>query len=293
MTAVVRYLIVGCGYAGTRVAKTLVARGPVVGITSRAESAASLDRQGIDGIAWDLDDPAAPVPRLLTLPSAVLYFAPPPPTGVTDPRLANFLAKLTVLPTRILYISTTGVYGDTGDTVADEDAPLRPGTDRARRRVDAEEQIRRWGSAQRVPWTIFRVPAIYGPGRLPTERLKRGEPMIRHSEAPPSSRVHVDDLVAACLLAIAAPQAKNRVYNVTDGNSTTMTEYFERVATLCGLPPPTLVGRDEAEQRVSPEFWSFLRETRRVDNRRLRDELGFAPRFHDLRLGILASLPAP
>lgn len=293
MTAVARYLIVGCGYVGRRVAKSLVARGPVVGITSSLESAAALDRQGIDGIAWDLDDPESPVPRLLSLPAAVFYFAPPPSSGTTDPRLALFLARLQSLPTRLLYLSTTGVYGDTGDTVADEDAPLKPTTDRARRRVDAERQVREWGATHRVPWTIFRVPAIYGPGRLPTDRLKRGEPMIRHSEAPPSSRVHVDDLVAACLLAIAAPQAKNRVYNVSDGNSTNMTEYFERVATLCGLPPPSLVGRQEAEALVSPEFWSFIKDTRRIDARRIRDELGFVPRFSDLRLGILASLPAP
>lgn len=293
MTGVVRYLIVGCGYLGCRVAKALVARGPVVGVTSRSESAAALDRQGIDGFAWNLDDEGAPVPRLLSLPAAVLYFAPPPPAGTTDPRLERFLRKAPALPTRLLYVSTTGVYGHADGATVTEDSQLQPGTDRARRRVDAEQQVMIWGAANRVPWTILRVPAIYGPGRLPTERLKRGEPMIRHSEAPPSARVHVDDLVAAVLLSLAAPQAKNRIYNVTDGNSTTMTEYFERVATLSGLPAPSLVDREEAERRVSPEFWSYLRESRQVDSRRIREELGFTPRFTDLRLGILASLPAP
>ena len=292
MTGVVRYLIVGCGYVGTRLAKSLLARGPVVGITGRPETAAALDRAGIDGFAWNLDDDAAAPPRILSMPAAVFYLAPPQPNGVHDERLARFLARLTTLPSRFVYVSTTGVYGDTGGAAVAEDAPLNPSNDRAARRVDAEHQIRQWGAAQQVPWTILRVPAIYGPGRLPTERLKRGEPMIRHSEAPPSSRIHVDDLVAACLLAVTAPQAKNRIYNVTDGNSTSMTEYFERVATLVGLPPPELVSREHAAQ-VLPELWTWLRDSRRIDSQRIRDELGFSPRFTDLRLGILSSLPAP
>jgi len=293
MTGVVRYLIVGCGYVGSRLAKSLLARGPVVGFTSRSESAAALDRAGIDGFAWNLDDDAATAPRILSMPAAIFYLAPPQPSGTQDQRLARFLARLSALPSRFVYVSTTGVYGDTGGAAVSEDAPLNPTNERAARRVDAENQIRRWGVAQQVPWTILRVPAIYGPGRLPTERLKRGEPMIRHSEAPPSSRIHVDDLVAACLLAVSAPQAKNRIYNVTDGNSTSMTEYFERVATLVGLPPPELVSREHAAQVLSPELWSWLRDSRRIDSQRIRDELGFSPRFTDLRLGILSSLPAP
>jgi nucleoside-diphosphate-sugar epimerase len=293
MSGVARYLVVGCGYVGTRLAKALLARGPVIGVASRPESAAALDRQGIDGYAWDLDDEASTPARLVSTPATIFYLVPPQPSGTTDERLARFLRRLTVTPNRILYMSTTGVYGDTGGEPVAEDAPLKPGSDRARRRVDAEAQLMRFGVEHRVPWTILRVPGIYGPGRLPTERLRRGEPMIRHSEAPPSSRIHVDDLVAACLLAIAAPQAKNRIYNVADGNATTMTEYFERVATLAGLPPPTLISRERAEQVLSPELWSFVRESRRIDAQRIREELGFAPRFSDLRLGILSSLPAP
>ncbi len=293
MTGVVRYLIVGCGYVGTRLAKSLLSRGPVVGFTGHPASAAALDRAGIDGFAWDLDDDTATPPRLLSMPAAIFYLAPPQPSGVHDERLARFLAQLTALPSRFIYLSTTGVYGDTGGNAVAEDAPLNPSNDRAARRVDAENQVRQWGAAHQVPWTILRVPAIYGPGRLPTERIKRGEPMIRHSEAPPSSRIHVDDLVAACLLAVAAPQAKNRIYNVTDGNSTSMTEYFERVATLVGLPPPELVSREHAAEVLPPELWSWLRDSRRIDSQRIRDELGFSPRFTDLRLGILSSLPAP
>jgi nucleoside-diphosphate-sugar epimerase len=292
MNATPRYLVAGCGYVGKRLARALLSRGPVVGLTRSEASAAELDTQGIDAVSWDLDSAEAPVPRGLGTATVIYYLIAPPPGGTTDPRVKRFLAKLPTQPARIVYLSTTGVYGNTGGALVAEDAPLNPATERAMRRVDAERAVRDWCERQGVGWTILRVPGIYGPGRLPLERLKRREPMIRHSEAGYSSRIHVDDLVAACLLAGSAPRAVERIYNVTDGNPTSMTEYFERVATLTGLPPPALVSRAEAEQVLSPGLMSYLAESRRVDSSRIRDELGFAPRFKDLRLGILSSLPA-
>ena len=293
MVTTARYLVAGCGYVGARLARTLLARGPVVALTRAGGSCDALEAQGIDAIAWNLDDPDAPVPRRLGTPSVIFYLVPPPGSGTTDPRIKRFLARLPAPPARLLYVSTTGVYGDAGGALVNEDSPLNPGSDRALRRIDAETAVRGWCERQGVGWTILRVPGIYGPGRLPIERLKRGEPMIRHSEAGYSSRIHVDDLVAACLLAATVPQAVDRTYNVTDGNPASMTEYFERVATLTGLPPPPLVTRAEAESVLSPGLLSYLAESRRVDSSRIREEIGFAPRFKDLRLGILSSLPAP
>jgi nucleoside-diphosphate-sugar epimerase len=293
MNVTARYLVAGCGYVGTRLARALLPRGPVIGVTRSEASALALDAQGIDAVSWDLDSADAPVPRGIGTPSVVYYLVAPPASGTTDPRIKRFLAKLPTPPARVVYLSTTGVYGDTGGELVGEDAPLKPGTERAARRVDAEHSVRQWCERQGVGWTILRVPGIYGPGRLPLERLKRREPMIRHSEAGYSSRIHVDDLVAACLLAGSAPRAVERIYNVTDGHPTSMTEYFERVALLTGLPAPALVSRAEAERVLSPGMMSFLAESRRVDSRRIQEELGFAPRFKDLRLGILSSLPAP
>ena len=293
MATTARYLVAGCGYVGTRLARALLSRGPVVALTRAGASCEALEAQGIDAIAWNLDDPEAPVPRRLGTPSVVFYLVPPPASGTTDPRIKRFLARLPAAPARLLYVSTTGVYGDTGGALVNEDSPLNPGSERAQRRVDAETTVRGWCEHQGVGWTILRVPGIYGPGRLPIERLKRGEPMIRHSEAGYSSRIHVDDLVAACLLAATVPRAVDRLYNVTDGNPASMTEYFERVATLTGLPPPPLVTRAEAQTVLSPGLLAYLAESRRVDSSRIREEIGFAPRFKDLRLGILSSLPAP
>lgn len=292
MATTARYLVAGCGYVGVRLARNLLPRGPLVGMTRSEASAEQLDSQGIDAVVWDLDVAEPSLPRGFGTPSVVFYLVPPPTTGVTDPRLKRFLALLPAPPARIVYVSTTGVYGNTGADLIDETTPVNPGTDRARRRVDAERTLTQWCERQGVAWTILRAPGIYGPGRLPIERLKRGEPMIKHSEAGFSSRIHVDDLVAALALASSASRAVERIYNVTDGNSATMTEYFERVATLTGLPPPVLVSRADAEKSVSPSLWSYLAESRRIDSRRIRDELGFAPRFKDLRLGILSSLPA-
>lgn len=293
MASTARYLVAGCGYVGTRLARGLLPRGPVVGMTRTEASAEQLDAQGVDAVVWDLDAADASVPRGFGTPSVVFYLIPPPSHGVLDPRLKRFLARLPAPPARIVYISTTGVYGDTGGELIDESAPLNPSTDRARRRVDAEQNLMQWCERQGVGWTIVRTPGIYGPGRLPIERLKRREPMIRHSEAGYSSRIHVDDLVGALVLVSSAPRAVERVYNVSDGNQVSMTEYFERVAALTGLPAPALVTRAEAEKAISPGLWTYLAESRRVDSRRIRDELGFAPRFKDLRLGILSSLPAP
>jgi nucleoside-diphosphate-sugar epimerase len=292
MAMTARYLVAGCGYVGARLARGLLPRGPVVAMTRSEASAEQLDAQGIDAVVWDLDVADAAVPRGFGTPSVVFYLVPPPSAGIADPRLKRFLARLPAPPARIVYVSTTGVYGNTGATLIDETTPVNPSTDRARRRVDAEHNLTQWCERQGVGWTIVRTPGIYGPGRLPIERLKRGEPLIRHSEAGFSSRIHVDDLVGALLLASSAPQAVERIYNVSDGNPASMTEYFERVANLTGLPPPTLMSRADAEKAVSPGLWSYLSESRRIDSKRIREELGFAPRFKDLRLGILSSLPA-
>jgi nucleoside-diphosphate-sugar epimerase len=293
MATTARYLVAGCGYVGTRLARALLPRGPAVGMTRTEASAEQLDAQGIDAVVWDLDAADAPVPRGFGTPSVVFYLIPPPAHGVLDPRLKRFLARLPAPPARVVYVSTTGVYGDTGGALIDENTPLNPTTDRARRRVDAEQSLVQWCERQGVGWTVVRTPGIYGPGRLPIERLKRREPMIRHSEAGFASRIHVDDLVGALVLVSSAPRAVERIYNVSDGNQVSMTEYFERVAALTGLPGPELIPRAEAEKAISPGLWSYLAESRRVDSSRIRDELGFAPRFKDLRLGILSSLPAP
>ncbi len=280
--------IVGCGYTGLRLARRWLAQGaPVIGYAARAQSLRDIEAAGAASVALDLD--AEPPP--IDLDRQLVYYAVPPPAGVSgDPRLERFLSKLGGTPRRIVYLSTTGVYGDHAGAWVDEDTPPRPLSARAARRAAAEVALRAWADGRAVSWCILRVAGIYGPGRLPLARLRRGEPAIAPQEATPTNRIQVEDLVTACVAAGSSARADGRIYNVTDGSDDSLTAYLQRVALIGGLPPPPLISRAEAARTFPESAWSFLRESRRVDNRRMREELGVALAFHDLDEGIRASL---
>lgn len=283
-------LIVGCGYTGRRLARRLQP-GWRVSATARSDAAAAaLDAAGIRAVRADLDGPLASRALEPAADGAALaYLAPPPDGGSDDPRLARFLAALgAARPAVLLYMSTTGVYGDTRGDAVSEDSPLTPASDRARRRVAAEAAARGWCAARGVRCVVLRVPGIYGPGRLPLERLERGEPALRPEDAGPGNRIHVDDLVSACVAALERPV--HGAFNVTDGNPATTTGFLQRTAAIAGLPAPPLVALADAPGRISAGMLAFLRESRRVDNRRMLDELGVELRYASLDDGIAASL---
>jgi len=282
-------LIVGCGYVGRRVAALHLARGePVVGLVRGAASAQALERDGIAAIGTDLDGSPADLP---TRGERVYYFAPPPESGTTDPRLAAFLAGLarSGQPRRIVYIGTTGIYGDCHGEWVDESRPANPSVDRAHRRWDAECRLRDWSATTGGELVVLRVAGIYGPGRLPLERLRRGLPMVPEDEAPWTNRIHADDLAAVCVAAMdRAPSGA--VYNVSDGHPGNMADYFNRVADLAGLPRPPVIRLADADGRLSEGLLSYLRESRRLDNRRMLHELGVALRYPTLYAGLPACL---
>jgi nucleoside-diphosphate-sugar epimerase len=280
--------IVGCGYSGLRLAQRL--KNPGVRIRGFASSASTLARIAaaeVEPVPIDLDVPPASVDFG---GECVYYCVPPAPVGERDARLECLLERSSGEPRRIVYMSTTGVYGDQRGESVDEETPPSPQSDRAIRRLAAETTLRRWAEARDVSWCILRIPGIYGPGRLPLERLRRGDPAIDPREASPGNRIHVEDLVSACAAAGAAACAHRRIYNVTDGTSDSLTAYLQRVARICGLPPPPLVSRAEARRLASATSWSFLSESRRVQNRRMLEELGVRPAYADLDAGIRASL---
>jgi nucleoside-diphosphate-sugar epimerase len=283
-------LIVGCGYVGSRVARRLAASFDVTAIVRSSDSAATLERDGIRAVAVDLDRVrlGTHIPERLEQ-AATFYFAPPPQQGESDLRLDRFLQLATVPPAAFVYMSTTGVYGDTKGALVDESTPVDPLTERARRRVSAEEMIRVWCTERRVRRVVLRVPGIYGPGRLPLDRLHAHEPVIRPEEAGITNRIHVDDLVEACIVAASNPEARG-VYNVTDGNSCTSTDFLDRVARLANLPPPPRVSMDEAQLTFPPERLSFINESRRVGNDRMLKHLGVKLRYADMDAGIRQSL---
>lgn len=273
----------GCGYVGTRLAARLRARGPVLALrrTPVSESA-----NGIRSLACDLDadPPSIPVPADL---DSLIYLAPPSGVGPEDRRLAKCLRALgKARPRVLLYFSTTGVYGDTGGAPVDEASPARPGDARSRQRLDAETQVAAWCVPRGVRSVVFRVPAIYGPHRLPLDRLQRGEPVLRAEDSGPGNRIHVDDLVSACLAALDGPA--RGVFNLTDGHPESLAAFTRRLAALTGLPAPREVSWAEAEGVISPGLLAFLRESRRVETRRSR-ELGRSPAL-DPDQGLRASL---
>jgi nucleoside-diphosphate-sugar epimerase len=282
-------LLTGCGYVGTRLARRLLEAGPVLALVRTETSAAALNAEGIPARAVDFDQSTQEPPH--GLPSqidAVVYLAPPSGTGPEELRLDRFLRSLgEARPAVVLYLSTTGVYGDTGGTPVDEGSPTNPGEGRSRQRLDAEARVASWCGERGIRWVVFRVPAIYGPHRLPLERLRRREPVLRPEDSGPGNRIQVDDLVEACLAALERPV--RGVFNLSDGHPESMAAFTTRVAKLAGLPPPPLVDWGEAQRVLRPGLLAFLREARLVTTRR-GVELGWCPRFGDPEAGIQASL---
>jgi nucleoside-diphosphate-sugar epimerase len=293
MNAALSCLIVGCGYVGARLARQEAGRRRVLAIVRSGPGEASLKSAGIDTMRLDLDvTETAPQPGVAAAAdhAAVVYLVPPPEHGMTDPRLESFLRQLgDSTPAVFIYVSTTGVYGDVAGAVVDEDARLSPSNDRSRRRVAAERTAQAWCAARGVRCVILRVPGIYGPHRLPIERLQRGEPALHPDEAGPGNRIHVDDLVASVVAAMDSASAQG-AYNVTDGDHSSTTAYLQQTAAAAGLPPPQLITRAEAAARISPGMLAFLLESRRVDNRRMREDLGVQLRYPSMQSGIRASL---
>jgi nucleoside-diphosphate-sugar epimerase len=283
-------LIVGCGYAGQRLALRLRESYDVTGLVRSAERAAELERLGVRALALDLDRvrAGATIPERLEQ-EAIVYLTPPPVLGESDLRLDRFLQLATVPPRTFIYISTTGVYGDTAGEIVDESSVVRPRTDRAHRRVSAEEMTRVWCTERRVRRVVLRVPGIYGPDRLPLERLRHSEPVVRERDSGINNRIHVDDLVEACSRAVVNTEARG-VYNVTDGKPLSSTAFINMVAKAAGLPAPPQVPMEEAQLTFSPERLSFLNESRRVSNERMLKHLGVRLKYADVEEGIRASL---
>jgi nucleoside-diphosphate-sugar epimerase len=280
--------IVGCGYTGLRLARRWQTAGHEVrGFATRTDSLRQIAAQGAQASLLNLDQALAPI----DFDGQLLYYAvPPAPVGDRDLRLERLLEQTVGTPRRFVYFSTTGVYGDRGGGAVDEDSPPAPKSERAIRRLAAETSLRRWADSRAVSWCILRIPGIYGPQRLPLDRLRRRDPAIDLSEASPGNRIQVEDLVTACVAAGIAPQADDRIYNITDGSDDSATAFLQRVAGIANLPPPPLIGRAQARETFGAVAWSFLSESRRVDNRRMLDELGVALAFQDLDAGIRASL---
>ncbi len=283
--------VVGCGYVGKKVAMRELDDGGWVGaLVRRSTSAQFLRPVGIKAIACDLDSVTLSPPNLSG--SVLYWFAPPPSNGLTDPRLASFLQSVgqSSLPSRLVLISTTGVYGDCRGAWITESQPVRPTTDRARGRVDAEEVASLWCRQNGVPTVILRVSGIYGPGRLPIERLQRKEPVLSIDQSPWSNRIHILDLVRTCLASaridIDCMSNPLKVCNVSDGNPSTTAEFYFSVAKRMGLPLPPIIEQKAVRQTLDSVKSYRSTDSRRIDNTCMREWLGVVPEFPCLEQGL-------
>jgi nucleoside-diphosphate-sugar epimerase len=267
-----RLLIAGHGDIARRAVPMLAARYEL-DLLSRARGR-DLDRpETISGLA-----PA----------DAVLHCAPPPAAGASDTRTANLLIALEstrILPTRFVYISTSGVYGDCGGALVAESRPVHPQTARARRRVDAESRLAVWCTSRGIALVVLRAPGIYASDRLPVERLRAGIPALRDEDDGYTNHIHADDLAAICVRALQE-DAPAGIYNASDDTHLKMGAWLDLVADHAGLPRPPRIARAEAGSRIPAEVLSFMNESRRLDNTRLKRVLGVRLRYPTVREGL-------
>lgn len=286
-----KILIVGSGDVARRALSLLVHRYRVYAVLRDPARAAAWRLAGATPVLADLDDPAS-LRRLAGLADHVLHLAPPPAEGRRDTRTRHLLAALDKgksLPCRLIYVSTTGVYGDCGGAVIDETRRLHPESPRAARRVDAEQCLRAWGRQRGVTVSILRAPGIYAADRLPLERLTKGLPALVAAEDVFTNHIHADDLAAACVAALRHGKA-NRAYNVVDDSDLKMADYFDRVADAFALPRPPRLSRSEAARQLSPAQLSFMQESRRIGNRRLKQELKLRLAYPAVEAGVAEAL---
>ncbi len=340
-----KVLLVGAGDIGERVIRLLAPHTLVFAVARDPARIAALEALGATVLLADLDDRSS-LQHLAGVADTVIHLAPPPGTGTIDTRTQNLLAVMTpvsrpmvaqgggvagqcldacdgndahqarrdVTVQRLVYVSTTGVYGDCGGRWVDESSPLHPGTPRAVRRVDAERQLFTWGLAHQVSVVVLRAPGIYATDRLPLARLREGTPVLRAAEDVFTNHIHAEDLASALVRALttmtgertaattggmsgaiadATPSTPmSAAYNVCDDSEIRMGDYFDLVADAFGLPRPPRVSRAQAAQRIAAPLLSFMDESRRVSNDRMKAELGIVLRYPTVREGVAAAVRA-
>jgi nucleoside-diphosphate-sugar epimerase len=285
-----RLLIIGCGDVMRRTLPSLLPRWNVLALVRHRDP--QLAALGVTQIEGDLDRPDT-LSRLAGIADAVIHSAPPPAQGSGDSRTRNLLAALQrgkSLPRQLVYISTSGIYGDCGGARVDETRPAAAQSARAARRVDAERRLRRFGHqrGRRCQVSILRAPGIYAGDRLPLERLHRGLPLILHAEDSHTNHIHAEDLGRACIAALARARP-NRAYNISDDSTLAMGEWFDALADAFALPRAPRLPREEVRRAVPPMQWSFMSESRRLDNTRMKRELQLRLRYPTVRDGIAAA----
>ena len=285
-------LIIGCGDVALRTIPLLRGRYRLYALVRNPAYHAALRELGVRPIPGDLDDRVS-LKRLTGIADVVLHFAPPPSQGAFDIRTRHLLAALShrSMPQQLIYISTSGVYGDCKGSFINETDRVNPQTARAALRVNAEQQIRAWAICNGVNANILRVPGIYAAERLPLERLRSGAPAIVAEQDSYSNHIHADDLARIVVAALRYAKP-NRIYHSVDDDQMKMGDYFDAISDAFQLPHPPRLSRAEVQQKVSPMMWSFMNESRRLTNDRMEQELKVKLRY-PTSATLLASMKQP
>jgi nucleoside-diphosphate-sugar epimerase len=286
-----RVLIVGCGDVGLRVASHLPKRLRLLALTSSVEREPLLRARGITPLRGNLDEGVS-LQRLAGVANRVLHLAPPPAEGWEDPRTEQLLRALRkrTRPSVFVYGSTSGVYGDCQGEWVGEARPTHADTPRAKRRVHAERCVRFFGRTTGTAVRILRIPGIYAPDReggTPRTRLLKGTPVLEPSEDVYTNHIHADDLARACTRALWRGRP-HRNYNISDDTVLKMGDYFDLAADLYGLPRPSRVSRDGAVAQLPLMLLSFMQESRRLLNTRMKAELGLRLRYPTVASGLVS-----
>ena len=276
-------VVAGAGYTGQRLLKLLTGQSSRIVTLSKVSN---LTLPGVESIQIDFDSDS-PSRVEVGENARVCYFVPPGSDSAPEARIKRFFEKvLDGLPVRVVLISTTGVYGNCDGEWVDETWPLNPQTDRALRRLKVEEYCSSWAERHGVSLAIFRVAGIYGPERIPTERLRQGFVLPKSQSGGFSNRIHVDDLAAICAAGLTGDATG--AFNVSDGHPLRYRDYFDLVAEVWDLPKAEEDGESESRNSISPTMRSYLRESRKIVNRKLLDSFSIELRYPHPRQGLIA-----
>lgn len=284
-------LIIGCGDTGKRVINLLEKLKEGIFVTSHQKSSQiELEKLGISVIPADLDN-KDDLQNLETTGANIFYFAPPPSSGVEDVRMANFIGTLNKKspPKRIVYISTTGVYGNCRGLWISENADIKPGNDRSKRRLHAESLIQAFCKNNSCEFVILRVAGIYCLEKLPLNRIKNGMNILDPKIAPSSNRIHADDLANCCVKAMFSGPS-NEFFNIADGNPSSISDYFVQIAKTFGLPKPKSISWEKAEKEMSPAMLSYLRESKKIKIEKTLNQLNIKLKYPTLKEGLNSCL---
>jgi len=276
-------LIAGCGYIGKKVARLLQHNNKSFSALVNTEKSLQFcQQQDIACQIMNLDDDTH---SLKLRADIILYTIAPQPRGNTDTRIKRFLSSLTHAPKKIILISTTGVYGNCQGNWIDENSPIKPQADRAKRRINAEQQLTDYAQQHHFEIVILRVAGIYAADKLPLKRIQSGEPILREEDSGFSNRIHADDLAQICFEACTSHKMQG-IYNCTDGHPSTMCDYFKRVAKALDLPAPREINIEQTKKELSAGMLSYLAESKRIRNDRLLNDLNKPLAYPNLDLGL-------